>query len=456
MPLLHYSTINMLNIIVILSDWQVETQLKLISSNSMPRTHLVVDKQDGNAKANKRWFFASRREEIIEDQYYEIKKLESKYRKLYEGSPVMFRTVNSNSMILDCNQAYVVGLGYSNKNEITGHSIFEHAPSDTVQALRDSFEEWRQTGLVNNKEVWLKRRDGSRFPALISANNLYDDDGHLVGSNTVITDMTEIRRARERLEKANEEIGKANEMKEEFVRIAAHELRTPIQPILLTAENAMENYDRAYQQKAWEIVFRQAKRLQQLADDILDVSKIESGNLSYNMKMVRINEIIAEIIDYTKLGVTGRHKDKSITIESRIGDGNGDGNGIELLLDQNRMIQALTNVVNNSLKFTEQGQITVETCILAHKKLFEIKIIDTGAGISEEILPNLFSKFATKTSGKDSDKQGTGLGLFITKRIIQAHGGDIIAYNNSGNGSSSKGERGATFVIRLPIPDAVK
>lgn len=424
----------------------------------MPRARLVVDRQDGNAKANKgRWFFASRREEIIEDQYNEIKKLESKYRKLYEGSPVMFRTINSDGIILDCNQAYVIGMGYSNKNEITGHSIFEHAPSDTVQALRDSFEEWRQTGIVNNKEIWLKRKDGSRFPALISANNLYDDDGNLVGSNTVITDMTEICRAREGLEKANEEISKAYEMKEEFVRIAAHELRTPIQPILLTAENAMENDDRAYQQKAWEIVFRQARRLQQLADDILDVSKIESDNLSYNMKRVRINEIIAEIIDYAKLGIAGRHKDKSIAIESRMrdsGDG-GNGDGLELLLDRNRMIQALTNIVNNSLKFTERGQITVETCVLAHKKLFEIKIIDTGAGISEEILPNLFNKFVTKTSGRDSDKQGTGLGLFITKRIIQAHGGDIIAYNNSEN--SSKGEgRGATFVIRLPIPDTVK
>lgn len=413
---------------------------------------MAVERQDGNTKVNrKRWFFASRREEIIEYQYNEIKKLESGYRKLYEGSPVMFRTINGDGIILDCNQAYVIGLGYSNKNEITGHSIFEHTPSDAVQALCRSFDEWLKTGIVSNKEVWLKRKDGSRFPALINANNLYDGDGNLVGSNTVLTDMTEICRAREQLEKASKEITKAYEMKEEFVRIVAHELRTPIQPILLTAENAMESNDRTYQQNAWEIVMRQAKRLQQLANDILDVSRMESGNLSYDMKMVRINEIITEVIHYAKLGIADHHlhlhhKDESVAIESKIGDYD---DGLELLLDRNRMIQALTNIVNNSLKFTEQGQIMIETCVLAYKKLFEIKIIDTGTGISEEILPNLFGKFATKTSGNDSNKHGTGLGLFIAKRIIQAHGGDIIGYNNSDNGKSSKG---ATFVIRLPIP----
>jgi signal transduction histidine kinase len=108
------------------------------------------------------------------------------------------------------------------------------------------------------------------------------------------------------------------------------------------------------------------------------------------------------------------------------------------------MVQALSNILQNSIKFTEEGEITVETTVLAEKRLFEIKISDTGMGISSEILPKLFGKFVTRTTGDDVNKHGTGLGLFITRSIIQAHGGDIFAYNNE-NG------KGATFVIRLPI-----
>lgn len=404
---------------------------------------LVVKRKGASAGIRKkRWSLPSRREEIIESQHNQIKKLESTYRQLYEGSPVMLRTINTDGIILDCNQAYISRLGYSSKSEIIGHSIFEHTPSDATQALHTSFEEWRRTGAVNSKEVWLKRKDGTRLQALISAENLYSHDGTLVGSNTVITDMTEICRAKDQLQKANEELARAYEMKEEFVRIAAHELRTPIQPILLTAETAIESSESAYQQEAWKIVIRQAKRLQQLANDILDVSRIESGNLSYDMKMVGIKEILNEIIEYAKLGIDG-HRDKPVTIESKIAD------DVELFLDRNRMIQAFTNVINNSLKFTEQGQVMIEAKALSNEQLYEIKMIDTGTGISEEILPNLFGKFVTKTSGKDSNKHGTGLGLFITKKIIQSHGGDIVVCNNGDNGDGGKG---ATFVIRLPIP----
>ena len=179
-----------------------------------------------------RGLLPSRREEIIENQYSEIKKLETKYRKLYDGSPVLLRTIDTHGIILDCNQAYFSHLGYSAKDEVIGHSIFEHTPKDSIHSKRESFEEWRRTGTVRNKEVWLKRKDESTFPALINANNLYDDDGILVGSNTVITDLTEVNKAKRQLEKANEEIKKAYDLKEDFMRIAAHELRTPIQPIL--------------------------------------------------------------------------------------------------------------------------------------------------------------------------------------------------------------------------------
>ena len=393
---------------------------------------------DNSPSTSKRGLFSSRREEIIERQYNEIKKLECKFRNLYEGAPDMYRTINTHGIVIDCNKAYVNDLGYSVKDEVIGHSIFEHAAEQSLDAMRDSFEEWRRTGMVRNKEVWFKRKDGSTFPVLISANNLYDDDGNLVGSNSAIIDETDTYRARKQLEKANEQLKEVQKLKDEFISIASHELRTPIQPILSYVELAERGL--VEDKNALDIIRVQAQRLKKLADDILDVSRIESGNLNYDMQRANINEIILEVTDsckYVQISKTPKMR-RQISIETKL------GSDFELHVDKTRMAQALSNILQNSIKFTEEGEITVETTVMAEKRLFEIKISDTGMGISSEILPKLFGKFVTRTTGDDVNKHGTGLGLFITRSIIQAHGGDIFAYNNE-NG------KGATFVIRLPI-----
>ena len=175
---------------------------------------------DRSPATSKRGLFSSRREEIIQKQYNEIRQLECKYRNLYEGAPDMYRTINTHGIVIDCNKAYVNDLGYSSKDEVIGHSIFEHVAEQSLDAMRESFEEWRRTGKVRNREVWFKRKDGSTFPVLISANNLYDDDGNLVGSNSAIIDETDTYRARKQLEKANEQLREAQKLKDEFISIA--------------------------------------------------------------------------------------------------------------------------------------------------------------------------------------------------------------------------------------------
>lgn len=176
----------------------------------------------------------------------------------------------------------------------------------------------------------------------------------------------------------------------------------------------------------------------------MDVSRIEGGRLSYEFEKLGINDIINEVVasaqslEGNQCKVNGS---KAVCIEADLDQ------DVQMLLDRTRMIQALSNIVTNSLKFTKEGKITLETHVLSKKKLIEIRISDTGTGISKNVLPRLFEKFVTETSPGSSNKHGTGLGLFITKSIIQAHGGDIIAYNNDQNGNTNPG---ATFLIRLP------
>jgi signal transduction histidine kinase len=219
-------------------------------------------------------------------------------------------------------------------------------------------------------------------------------------------------------------------MQREFLGIASHELRSPIQPILSYADLAIKG-DVPYK-KALERIFTHALRLQNLANDILDVARIEAGQLSCVMRRVSINRIIKDAVDSIRDNLT---EDVDLEVQPLEHD-------VEVELDQDRIAQVLTNILGNAAKFAKGGKIKVETSRGSEKGIIEIRISDTGGGIPEEILPRLFEKFATKDVG-GSAKQGTGLGLYISKAIMNAHNGKISAYNNA--------EGGATFVISLPI-----
>jgi signal transduction histidine kinase len=159
--------------------------------------------------------------------------------------------------------------------------------------------------------------------------------------------------------------------------------------------------------------------------------------------MVGINEVITQMISHATVGLRYRlDSDKpTIAIETELDD------DIELNLDKGRIIQALSNIVGNSMKFAEGGRITIKTTSLKTHNQFEIRITDDGPGISEDIFPTLFEKFAVRTSGVHLDKIGAGLGLYIARSIIQDHGGHIFAGNNLAG-------KGCTFVVRLPISNS--
>ena len=135
---------------------------------------------------------------------------ERKYRSLYVNSPDMYRTINTEGIIIDCNEAYAANLGYT-KREVVGGSIFDHVIDRDLNAMRESFEIWLDKGSVKNREIWFKKKDGTAFPALISATTIYDEGGHMIGSNTIIRDITEIHRAKQRVDENVKEIVKLNE-----------------------------------------------------------------------------------------------------------------------------------------------------------------------------------------------------------------------------------------------------
>jgi signal transduction histidine kinase len=231
-------------------------------------------------------------------------------------------------------------------------------------------------------------------------------------------------------------------MQREFINIASHEMKTPTQAILGTS--GLLNYYPERKEELIEIIQRNAKRLQTLIDNILDVTRIESQTLILNKEPFNIHELISSVIEDYKDRIKG-------TNVRLVLKNNNNSNPIFVEADRDRIIQVLSNLLSNAIKFTDQGEISINLFERQDNKNHErkeviVSVTDTGSGINSEIFSRLFSKFVSKSF------QGTGLGLFICKSIIQTHGGRIWAENNNIGGDSSTG---ATITFSLPAANKV-
>ena len=241
-----------------------------------------------------------------------------------------------------------------------------------------------------------------------------------------------LKRSRQNLEVANKRLEINDKMQREFINVAAHELRTPIQPILGLSQILHSREGNIEEYKDFlNVILRNANRLHRLTEDKLDVTKIESQTLNLRKEILNINEIIPDIINDVKSQIQIHNPDKLQIVFSQPKE------PMFIEADKIRLYQVITNLLNNAIKFTQEGIVSVDTYIKDNNEAV-VRIKDNGIGIHPEIFPRLFTKFATRSD------TGTGVGLFISKSIVEAHGGKIWAENNPDG-------RGATFYFTLPI-----
>jgi two-component system sensor histidine kinase VicK len=279
----------------------------------------------------------------------------------------------------------------------------------------------------------------------------------------------------------NEKLQEADKVQREFINIAAHELRTPIVPILNLSEllysNVKERQPELQEKEMLEmleIILRNANKLHHLTEDILDVTRIESHTLKLRKERFNLNHAILNVIeDYRQQIANGNNGNVKLIYEpansssssSNSSNGNRSNSNSSIILveaDRQRLIQVISNLLNNAIKFTKEGTVTVTTSgssIIkrkdaerdsgegedgggaAEEEEVVIAVKDTGTGIDPELMPRLFTKFATKSY------QGTGLGLYISKSIIEAHGGKMWAENSN----LDRKHKGAIFYFTLPV-----
>jgi len=223
-------------------------------------------------------------------------------------------------------------------------------------------------------------------------------------------------------------------MQREFINVAAHELRTPIQPII----GMLEILQKGFKDGANEftitkdelgLLHRNARRLERLATDILEVSRIESNTLSLHKETFDLNGALRNVVNDFAYSNASR----KVLVKT--------GEPLLVEADKSRIFEVISNLIGNAVRFTQQGTITLS--VEKHGKNARVEVRDTGIGIHPEIMPRLFVKFASKS------QSGTGLGLYISKNIVEAHGGTIWAENNE-NG------KGATFTFTLPLAAQMK
>lgn len=301
-------------------------------------------------------------------------------------------------------------------------------------------EMWKR---ISNGKIWRgevknKDKEGNHYWVKSTIVPILDESNQPIEYVSIRTDITKQKLNEEKLQKtinslnlSKEQIQelKTNiEFNEDFINIASHELKTPIQPILgfieLAKSGVIDN------DEAWDGIQELATELSVLMDTVLEVSRVDRNAVKLNLEKISLNKFIYNIINSIQQSLNSE-----ISLEDEL------DKDIEITIDKTRLTQVIRNLINNSIKFTPKGKITIKSQIQEKQNRIEISISDNGSGIDPKVLPKLFNKFVT--SGKVNNNFGTGLGLFLSKGIIEAHRGEISGYNNQ-NG-------GATFRFSLPI-----
>ena len=251
----------------------------------------------------------------------------------------------------------------------------------------------------------------------------------------------------EQIKEANKQLELHHRLQKEFINIALHELRNPIQPILSLSEIIRGSEVDEERKEILDVVVRNAKKLRQLTEDVLDVTRIESNSLQLNKEEVDLEDLVLHVIHDYEISTQSKIKlafsrDANDTERESAKDTAKIGT---ISADKHRIQQVLSNLINNAVKYSSEGgivsiKIRIDSSKARNDRSVTISVKDTGSGIDPVVMPRLFSKFASSNKGT-----GMGLGLYISKSIVEAHGGEIWVENNK------QGERGTTFYFRLPL-----
>ena len=365
---------------------------------------------------------------------------EIRYRRLFEAARDGILILNALTLkITDVNPFMTELLGYS-RDEFLGKELWEIGLFSDKEASQTAFRELQIKGYLRYEDLPLQTKEG-RLRQVEFVSNVYDEDGQQV-IQCNIRDITERKRAEEEREvllesaqTAHAEADLANNIKDEFLAILSHELRTPLTSILGWSKLLTDgNLDEQKSKRAIDSIVRNAQAQRQLIDDLLDISRIITGNLRLDVRPVELAPMIEGVVDGVRPAAEARSIHLQITLESQTSPISG---------DPERLQQIIWNLLTNAIKFTPKGGL-VQVWLERIESHVEITISDTGEGIPSDLLTHVFDRFRQSDSSSTRRHGGLGLGLSIVRQLVELHGGTVTA-------ESPGAGKGTTFKVIFPL-----
>jgi len=371
---------------------------------------------------------------------YALRESEEQYRTLVENNPLAFyRTIpEAKGKILMVNPAFVKMFGFKSQEDILEkvYAIDLYAESGKRKRILNDIV---SKGSISGKEIRLKRKDGTFFWGSLSSRIVSDKNGKPLYLDGTVEDTTERKQAQEQLKESYEKLKQLDGMKNDFIAVASHELRTPMTLIKGYASMILEDYDDVMSNDLTlhtKRILSSTEKLIFLVNDMLDISRIEAGKLSeLDIENIDVTKLLKSVVNSFELLAKKKGIKMTINLPK-----------VKLPMVQynsEKFKQVCSNLIDNAIKYTNEKKGIVEISLRDKKSYIEIEIADNGAGVPTNSMDKIFEKFGMAESAMHRKQSGTGLGLAICKQIVEFFGGKIWVKNRK--------KKGVGFIFTIPI-----
>ena len=371
------------------------------------------------------------------DSELRITREENKYRNIIANMRLGLMEVDMDKRVISANQGFYTMSGYT-PEEVIGDTIHKFMPSPQELKLVDAKQQLRREGTSDYYEIPIINKLGEKRWWLVSAAPNYNEQGELVGSIGIQLDITEQKRMEDELAKAKTHAELASKAKESFLANMSHEIRTPLNAIIGMIRELSRETLTAQQQSYLGHTDTAARHLLSIVNSILDLSKIEAGELELEDRDFSLEALVDNIRSILLIKATGKKLQLTCDVDPEIWPAHRG--------DSARIRQVLLNLLDNAIKFTPKGQVRLHIKVTGEteeEQQLRLTVLDTGIGMDQEYQKKIFTKFSQADRSISRRFGGTGLGMPITREIVRLMGGDISV--------ESIKDRGTKFVINFAL-----